>query len=240
MKPVSHVTVEALKRIPLWSGLEDTVLRGIAPAMQVLSAPKGFTVVAQDEPTRGVFFLAEGLLAFRRVGDHGGEPLVFALAHQGQMFGERSVVDNSRYSSTITAMRDSILFYLPREEAERVFLTVPSVARRVMQHLSRLVGEMNTARNSLTQRRAAPRLMDTLVHIAAPVEGQKKVLCIDALPTQESLAQLSGLKRETVSRLLTLWQARGFVERKGRRLFLKVPNEAELELPLVDVKKRNA
>lgn len=228
MKSVNQVTVGALRRIPLWAGLDEAILREVVPAMRMVSAPKGSVVVTQSEPTRGVFFVAEGLLAFSRFGDHEGESLVFAVAHPGQMFGERSVVDASSYSATVTAMRDSILLFLPREDAERMFLTVPAVARRVMQHLSSMVGQMNTARNSLAQRRAGPRLMDTLVHLALPVAGNTDLMCIEALPTQESLAQLSGLKRETVSRLLAQWIRKEAVVRKGRTLFLKLPYEAEL------------
>ncbi len=226
MKHTAHVTVGALMRIPLWAGLDESVLTDVAPVMRVVLAPKGSVVVTQDEPTRGVFFVTEGLLAFSRTNDRGGEPLVFAVAHPGQVFGERSVVDDSCYSATVTAMSDSILLHLPREDALRVFLTVPIVARRVMQHLSALLGEMNTARNSLTQRSAAPRLMDALARIAMPVVGQRDMLFIESLPNQESLAQLSGLKRETVSRLLSAWARDGRITRQGKKLFLKLPDEA--------------
>ena len=228
MKTVSHVTVDALRRIPLWAGLDETVLREVAPAMRVLSVPKGGLVVAQGEPTRGVFFLTEGLVAFSRDNERGVEPLVFAVAHPGQFFGERSVVDNVSYSATAIAMRDCILLHLPHREAEQVFTTVPAVARRVMQHLSAMVGEMNTARNSLTQRRAAPRLMDTLKRLAVPAPNDTKLMYIETLPNQESLAQLSGLKRETVSRLLAAWARESHIERQGRSLFLKFPDEAQL------------
>ena len=228
MKHAAPVTVGALRRIPLWAGLDESVLADVAPAMRVLSAPKGSVVVTQDEPTRGVFFVTEGLLSFSRRAEDGGEPLVFAVAHVGQVFGERSVVDDSSYSATVTAMRDSILLHLPREDALRVFLSVPAVARRLMQHLSALLGDMNTARNSLTQHRAAPRLMDALVRIAMPVTGQPGTVFIEALPTQESLARLSGLKRETVSRLLAQWDREQRITRAGRTLLLKIPDQAEL------------
>lgn len=239
MREAFAVTTDALKRQPFWAGLDEAVLKHATLKMQVLLTPKGTEVVTEGQPSRGVFFVADGLLAFERVPRPSEPSVVFAVAHPGQMFGERSVVDGTCHSASVMAIRDSVLLHLPQKEALEMFLGVPAVALRVMQHLSALLGQANSMRNSMVQRRAGPRLWEILLQLSQPLSNHPCQRQIDVLPTHETLAQLCGLKRETVSRFLGLWLKNGRVLKSGRTLILVQPDEAELELPFIDIEQRD-
>jgi CRP-like cAMP-binding protein len=215
---VKQIEIGALEFFPLWRGLPHDLLGRVAQHMRVASAPGGQAVIAQGEESKGVFFLSSGQLKVWEPGDEHGKEVILGLVTPGGMFGERSIIDGSPHHANISVLRDAVLLHLPPEAAAFFFFSEPLVARRLMQRLSSLVDEANTHRRAFSARNAGRRLWRVLESLARS-DGERRV--IEHLPTQEELAQLSGLARETVSRLLSLWRNNGYTLKSGRRMQLR-------------------
>ncbi len=221
------VEPRALARFPLWTGLPDELLERVAGSCEVVLANAGHAVISTDLPSRGTFFLVSGLLRVWRTNEAGQE-VVLGLVPPGGMFGERSIIDQTTHSANISALENSVLIRLPPEAAARFFFHEPQVAQRLMRHLSALVRASNAQREALSRSDATGRLWLVLRNLAKP-DAEQGAARIEPLPSQGSLAKMSGLARETVSRLINAWIKEGRIERGPNWVVLRIEKSPSLK-----------
>lgn len=219
---MSTVTVEprALERFPLWAGLPTELLERIAAHSQIVLVKAGQTLIQENSTSRGTFFLGSGLLRVWKTTESGQEVLL-GLVLPGGMFGERSIIDDAPHSANVSALENSVLIRLPPEAANELFFNEPQIVRRLMQHLSALINTSNAQREALTRSDATGRLWLVLRNLSKPAL-QSNEARVEPLPSQTSLAQMSGLARETVSRLINTWTKEGRIERGQNWAILKI------------------
>ncbi len=219
----------ALARFPLWNGLPNDLLQRIADVCQIVTVNSGQTLINTNSPSRGVFFLASGLLRIWRLTETGQEVLL-GLVLPGGMFGERSIIDDAPHSANVTSLENSVLLRLPPEEAAQLFFHEPQIAHRLMRHLSALISASNAQREALTRSDATGRLWLILRNLAKPEPGNG-LARVEPLPTQGALAQMSGLARETVSRLINTWVKEGRIERGQNWVVLRIQQGPKSSAP---------
>lgn len=221
-KVMSTVTIEprALARFPLWAGMPDDLLQRVAASCTITQIKAGQTLIEANAASRGTFFLISGLLRVWQLTESGQEVLL-GLVLPGGMLGERSIIDEAPHSANVTALENSILIRLPPDAAREFFFSEPQVAHRLMRHLSSLISASNAQREALTRSDATGRLWLVLRNLAKPAPEQDSAL-VEPLPSQGSLAQMSGLARETVSRLINTWVKEGRIERGQNWVVLKI------------------
>lgn len=219
---MSTVVIEprALTRFPLWAGLPDDLLARVATHCQIVTVNAGQTLIETNSTSRGTFFLVSGLLRVWRITQSGQEVLL-GLVLPGGMFGERSIIDEAPHSANVSALENCVLIRLPPEPASEFFFHEPMIARRLMRHLSSLISTSNAQREALTRSDATGRLWLVLRNLAKPIPEQDTAR-VEPLPSQGSLAQMSGLARETVSRLINTWTKEGRIERGQNWVVLKI------------------
>ncbi len=80
-------------------------------AMQHLEIPAGTTVYSEGEPGNNVYVVDEGEIEVLR--DVDGRVLRLAVLGRGEIFGEMSVLNGQKRSTTTRALRDSVLIPIP-------------------------------------------------------------------------------------------------------------------------------
>ena len=120
---------------------------------------------------------------------------------------------------------------IPAEDFVRLLKTEPLAGIRLAQLMARRLRQVNR-RLRLRESNSASRVADTLLFL---VEGQGKSVAtggveIPNLPHRE-LSSMSGLARETVTRVLTKMEAAGLISRD--RDILLIPDVAALEASIV-------
>lgn len=204
-----------LGSVPLFRGLGRDALQRFAEVTREKRYPKGSVIVFADDPGDSLFIVRAGRVKVVLLGDDGREVILGVLG-VGEPFGELTLIDDQPRSAHVIAMEDSILLVLRREEFRRIVESSPAVAWALLAELSRRL-------------RAADQKIGGLVLLDVP--GRIARVLLDAAPdestdlvqrrlTHQTIAQMVGASRETVSRTLSDFQAAGLISVERRQIRL--------------------
>jgi CRP/FNR family transcriptional regulator, cyclic AMP receptor protein len=126
---------EALKRVPLLSGLEERERERLAKELHARTFPAGSTVVAEGATGAGFFVIADGNATV----SVGGQER--ARLGPGDYFGEMALIDDAPRSATITAETDVRAYGMTPWEFKPFVLSHPEVAWSMLRSLSSRVRE---------------------------------------------------------------------------------------------------
>ena len=123
-------TIDQLKGVSLFSGLEDADLEGLASEFNERSFPQGATMATEGEGGL-VFFIIDSGDASITVGDH-----EVARIGAGQYFGEVALIDKRPRTATVTAITDMQVFTLPVWSFRPFVESRPEVAWKLLEALA--------------------------------------------------------------------------------------------------------
>ncbi len=108
-----------LKKIHLFYGLEDDALLDLAQAIDEYPVSKDGVVVKQDSPADSFYMIYGGSVRIVRTQD--GKEIQLARLVKNDYFGELALVSNRRRSATVTALEDTTLLVLSRDDFKKLF-----------------------------------------------------------------------------------------------------------------------
>ncbi|HRQ32238.1 MAG TPA: cyclic nucleotide-binding domain-containing protein, partial [Anaerolineales bacterium] len=134
--------VAFLRKIHLFYGLDDEELTHLAQEVEELSVPQGEVIVKQDSLADQFYMIYDGHVRIVRKQD--GKEVQLVQLVKDDYFGEMALVSNRRRSATATALKDTSLLILSRDDFRRLFrerrdlsynLAVALQSRRLAQQL---------------------------------------------------------------------------------------------------------
>jgi CRP/FNR family transcriptional regulator, cyclic AMP receptor protein len=165
-----------------------------------------------DEATH-VYLVNEGRVEIGSVTSTGQRQL-HAVLGPGDLFGELGVLGALPRTATALALEDSALAVASGAEFLSFLAPEPSVAHAVMHALVVQLHEHEAHLEDVLFLDLRGRVAKRLLALAADGSTTREV-------TQIDLASLCGGSRENVARVLSEFQRRGYVERRGRRYVIK-------------------
>ena len=211
---------ELLQKVALFQSVEPEELSRIASLLSPRDVPKDAHVVTQDEPGDALFIIAKGRMKVVLYGDNGRE-VILTLLKTGDFFGEMALLDDLPRSANVIALADSRVLVLKRDGFAEHIRKSPTTALNVMAELSRRLRRADEIIGNLATLDVYGRVAHIMIDLAKKdgeeVEGG---ILIRERPTQQDIASMIGTSRETVSRVLSEFQRRGFVEMRGREILL--------------------
>ena len=124
-----------LKSIDLFRALPSEELAQIAEIAEEQPLAKGDQVFAEGEPGDALYLIVEG-----KVRAHQGDKEL-ARMEVRDVFGEISVLDSEPRSATITAVEDTVLLKIGRDDFRDILAERPEIAMGVMKVLTRRLRE---------------------------------------------------------------------------------------------------
>src|SRR3990172_2114595 len=112
-----------LKKIYFFHGLDDDAIAAIAAELEELSVPKDGVVFRQDALAESFFMIYNG--SVRIVRKQEGKEIQLAVLVRNDYFGELALVSQRRRSATVTALQDTSLLVLSREDFTKLFKQAP-------------------------------------------------------------------------------------------------------------------
>jgi CRP/FNR family transcriptional regulator, cyclic AMP receptor protein len=119
---------ERLRALLLFSGLDDQQLDILAGGATEFTVAAGQPLIQRGDPGSGVFVLEEGAAVVEA-------PEGMRTLGPGDVFGERSLVDNGERTARVVAQTEVRCIAIPRPELERVIADAPQLYDR-LRHLS--------------------------------------------------------------------------------------------------------
>ena len=119
---------DLLSRVELFKGLDaDELLRlGHGTTVRVVHA--GGTVVRQGDPGSSLFVLVEGLLDVIVTAEGKHEPVKVGQMGPGAFFGEMSLLTGEQRSATVTAVCETVIYEVTKEQLGALLTARPALA----------------------------------------------------------------------------------------------------------------
>jgi CRP-like cAMP-binding protein len=222
---VSQVTtqnVDFLATVPLFNGLDRSELEKFAEVTREKSYPKGSVILFEDDPGDSLFVVREGRVKVVLIGEDGREVILGVLGI-GEYFGELSLIDDRPRSAHVIAMEDSNLLVLRREDFRKRVESSPSVAWSLLTELSRRLRRADDKIGGLVLLDVPGRIARLLLDLAE----ESGTNAIEKTLTHQTIAQMIGASRETVSRAMKDFQDAGWITVERRRI--AIADRAALE-----------
>ena len=130
-------TKDFFRGVDLFKYLGEDQLEQLAGVAVKRSISDGIIIREQDGAD-GLYILESGVAQVTR-STAGGPEAVLANLHQGNSFGEISLIDGLPRSANVTAMGPIVCYFLPREAFIHALLENPQIALAMLQSFASMV-----------------------------------------------------------------------------------------------------
>ena len=206
-------TADFLATVPLFSGLPPDELQQFAAITREKTYPKSSVILFEDDPGDSLFVIRSGRVKVVLVGEDGREVILGVLG-VGDHFGELSLIDDQPRSAHVIAMEDSSLLVLRRDDFRRRVESSPTVAWTLLSELSRRLRRADGKIGGLVLLDVPGRIARLLLDMSE--EGGSET--IEKPLTHQTIAQMIGASRETVSRAMREFQDQGWIGVERRKI----------------------
>lgn len=214
---------------PFFQGLPDEAAEKATAHVVGRSHPANQVILLENDWGSSVYFILDGWVKIRTYNLDGKEVTLNILG-KGELFGEMAALDEVPRSTDVITLAPTTIGNMPAQDFVELINSEPLAGIRLAQLMGRRLRQVNR-RLRLRESDSASRVADILLFLA---EGQGKTTDtgtqIPNLPHRE-LSSLSGLARETVTRVLSKLEKKGLIHRE--RDTLSIPDVHALERMLV-------
>ncbi len=215
-------TADFLATVPLFRSLVPAEVTAFSQMAREKSYPKGSVILFEDDPGDSLFVVRAGRVKVVLVAEDGRE-VILGILGVGEHFGELSLIDDQPRSAHVVAMEDSTLLVLRREDFRRRVEQNPAVAWALLLELSRRLRRADEKIGALVLLDVPGRIARMILDAAA--EGGSDA--IDKPLTHQTIANVIGASRETVSRAMREFVEAGWISTERRRI--RITDRAALE-----------
>lgn len=200
-----------------WCGLESACAEALASARSRTEFGSGQAVFTQGEVNKGVYCIAAGTLAVRRI-DAGGHSVLLKLCYPGETLGYRSFLCGGEHKTSAEAIGPATVCRIESRALRAVMSGSPTLSMRI---LTRAVSDIENAHDMLVRQATLSnrgRLCQLLLQLVArhgrpAADGS----CTVHLPvSRRDLASMIGTRHETVSRVMSRLEEEGVARFSGR------------------------
>ena len=216
---VAEAPVRTLKGIALFNSLDDGERQRLESQCQWRSYRPGQPVIESGSAGKEVFFVVRGAVNIINFSPSRRE-VAFAIAREGDYFGELSAIDQLPRSASAVAVEESFLGALPAELFVDLLKRRVEVTFRVLQGLAHIVRTSDVRIMELSTLPATQRVYAELLRMAVPDAAVPSLWVVRPLPPLREIASRVSTTRETVARSLSQLYPTGLLRRKGRNLYL--------------------
>lgn len=220
--------IKLLQSTVLFADLPESDLAELAQAAHILHLDADQVLFIKGDPGHQLFIVARGVI---RISSNSidGKETTLNLLRDGQMFGEVALLDGQHRTANATAHETSDLLALERRDLMSFLDRNPEAMRRMLvavcSRLRWISEALEDAHFLDLPRRLAKRIL-LLARLFGHTHSSGGIRIALQL-SQQDLAELLVVTRESVNRQLRQWEAEGLMTLKGG--YLVVANIKELE-----------
>jgi len=213
---------ELIRNVSIFAHLDPNTAGELERLGEVRQFAAGAVIVGQDDPGDALFVLVQGKVKVVLFGKQGREMILSMFKTPGDFFGEMSLLDDEPRSATVVAVEPATLFVLSRAAFRAHVEAQPATALRVLQEVSRRLRQADRVIGNLALLDVWGRVAGKLRELArADGTEVEDGIVIKDRPTQTEIAAMVGTSRETVSRAISEFTRRGFIQMSGKKMLLR-------------------
>ena len=136
--PDSAELVQRLKALPIFGGLDTSLLGEVAQTARWREYTPGAVVFLEEEPAQGLYYLHYGWLKIVKFSADGREQILQFLG-PGETFNYLGVFASSANPATALALETAGVWLLPRAEVRRVLTASPDALLLVVEDMAQRI-----------------------------------------------------------------------------------------------------
>ena len=200
---------ESLSRIDLFSSLDSDELELAVEKMTVKSFKRGEVILYEEDANEFMYIILDGAVKIIQTTEDGRE-IVLAIHRSGDFFGELSLIDGRTSPASVVATRNSVTAIISKRDFLSLLYSQHKVLNNLLLILCSRFREAMGVIQMLNFNNAVQRVKMLFVMLCEKYgkeENGMKVLHIKL--THQGIADMAGMTRETVTRVLDRWQKDG-------------------------------
>ena len=171
---------------------------------------KNQVIYYEGDKGNGLYIVLSGQVKTSKLAEDGRE-LITGLHGSDRYLGIQAMLADETYSDTATALEDSQLCLIPKDQLEELLTLYPDVSRQFIKLLAGQIRENEEQLLQLAYSSVRKKLSDALLRLyrqGGPANTNIKI-------SREDLAALAGMATETVSRTLSDFKSEGLIDKTG-------------------------
>ncbi|MEB3187653.1 MAG: Crp/Fnr family transcriptional regulator [bacterium] len=204
----------------LLEGLPKASLEALERTTRMIALSREEPVYLPGEMADGLYLIKKGHVRISRLSESGRQTTL-AILGPGDLFGELTLLQDV-HDEVAQALGEALVCLVPRSAFERLMLDHSGLALKVTKLVGLRLRKLHSRIEDMAFRDAAGRIARVMLDLATEygtphVHGR----LIGIKLSQQDLASLTGLTRQTASETLNAWQSRGLIRMESRRWVLR-------------------
>jgi len=212
--------LEYLKQIDLFSSLGTEDLLQVGSKIVVKQFKKNEIILFRGDTNNYIYIIFDGEVKVSQSTEDGKEIILF-IHQAGEIFGETSLVDRGNSPALIAATKDTFCAIISMKDLYSIMFNYNDILERLIHILSSRLCQSWELIQMLNSNNA-PQRVKTLLMMLAKRYGKnaREETILNIRLTHQSIANMTGLTRETVTRVIDVWQRSGHISTKNKLIQL--------------------
>lgn len=209
---------------PLFAGLGSAELDTILREARSIRHAKNSAVFEQGADAASFFLLLHGHVRAAKT-TPAGQQIVVRYVTSGEIFGLATAIGLDKYPATATAVDDSIVLAWPTAAWPRLVALHPALASHTLQTIGSRLQDSHTRMIEMSTQQVERRIAHALLRLVKQA-GRKTAdgIEIDFPISRQDIAQMTGTTLHTVSRTLSAWEEKSWIESGRQRVIVRDPH----------------
>lgn len=221
----AQISRSLIAQLSLFNNLPEAELDAALENAQATRLQEGDAAFRQGEPVERFFVLLSGHLKVVQITPE-GEQVVVRYVNPGDVFGIARAMGRMNYPASALAVHESLVVSWPASEWDKFITRNASFASTALQTVGQRLQDAHSRIRELSTEEVEQRVARAILRLAhdsgEPVDNGIR---INFPITRQDIAEMTGTTLHTVSRLLSQWKDRGWVDTGRRRLTLCSPEK---------------
>lgn len=219
-----------LHKIKLFHDLDSAEQDLIFGMARKCTYPKGATVFTGGQKEDGIYIIYNGRVKVTMLNPDGREKTLAVLS-EGELIGEVTLLGDELRTAGIETLENTTFLIISRRDFISLMDSIPILAFRVIEILSKRLRRANRHIEELTFLNARNRVICALVYLSEEhgLKVGKEILIFWPI-THAELAKLAGVTRETVTKVFSELQSKNLISTTKGRVRLMNPSGLHQEL----------
>lgn len=173
-------------------------------------------IYSEGSYPKGIYFVTKGKVKTYQTNELGKE-LITELHKEGDFFGYNSLLQDEKYTNSATALEDSEVYMIPKEDFFALLYKNAEVSRKFIEMLSNNLRENEKQLVKLAYNSVRKRVAEALVKLSDKYKKEDEQ-SFSMNVSREDLANLVGTATETVIRTLSDFKEDKYIELSGSKI----------------------
>ena len=218
---INEDKTEFLKSISLCEEMTENEVMSFSQHCFLKKFSKRNIVFLEQDPGNMFYIIYDGKIKITKISNEGNE-VILSILGSGDYFGEMSLLDNHKRNANAIALEDVELFTIPRNEFLDLLHKNNAFTFNLLKTFAIRLRSTDIRVKSFflddAQQKALMMLHDISEKIGVLQNGN---MVLRDMPNQTDLANLTGISRETLSRIIKKFEINKIIIRDGKNIIIQ-------------------